>query len=135
MLKEFKAFALKGNVLDMAVGVVIGGAFSKIIASFVSDIIMPLLSLITGGSNFSDLSVTLAGGDVPVMLNYGSFIQNIIDFMIIAAALFIFVKIINKFKRTQEKPPEEPALSKEAELLSEIKELLEKNAGQSEPQS
>ena len=134
MLKEFKAFALKGNVLDMAVGVVIGGAFSKIIASFVSDVIMPLLSLITGGTNFSDLSVTLAGGDDPVLLNYGSFIQNILDFLIIAAALFIFVKIINKFKRAQEEAPAAPALSKEAELLAEIKELLEKKAEQGELQ-
>ena len=125
MLKEFKTFALKGNVIDLAVGVVIGGAFGKIVSSFVEDLIMPIMSLLTNGSDFSDLSITLSGGDSPVLLKYGSFIKNIIDFFIISISIFLFVKFINSFKRKQEEAPKPPVLSKEAELLTEIKGLLE----------
>lgn len=123
---DFKAFAMKGNVMDMAVGVVIGAAFGKIVSSLVDDIIMPAISLITGSINISDLAVTLptlSGGEIS--LNYGMFIQNIIDFLIIALSIFIVIRIIGKIRRKKEAaPPPPPAPSKEEVLLTEIRDLL-----------
>ncbi|QIW15378.1 hypothetical protein A4G20_03030 [Pasteurellaceae bacterium RH1A] len=129
ILKEFREFAVKGNVVDMAVGVVIGGAFGKIVSSLVSDVIMPPIGLLIGGVDFKDLAVTLkaAEGEVAaVTLNYGAFLQNIFDFLIIAFAIFMVVKGINKAKSQFEKPaePEAPAGPTQEELLAEIRDLL-----------
>ncbi len=130
ILKEFKTFAVKGNVVDMAVGIIIGAAFGKIVSSFVGDIIMPPLGVLIGGVDFTDLAVTLkaAEGDLPaVMLAYGKFIQSIIDFIIIAFAIFMGIKGINRLKREEvaEEAPAEPAApSNEEVLLSEIRDLL-----------
>ncbi|EGM68639.1 large-conductance mechanosensitive channel protein MscL [Shewanella sp. HN-41] len=128
LLKEFKAFASRGNVIDMAVGIIIGAAFGKIVSSFVADIIMPPIGIILGGVNFSDLSVVLlaAQGDAPaVVIAYGKFIQTIIDFTIIAFAIFMGLKAINSLKRKQEEAPKAPAApTKDQELLSEIRDLL-----------
>lgn len=130
MLKEFKEFAIKGNVIDLAVGVIIGGAFGKIVSSLVSDIIMPLIGVLTGGIDFTTKAITLkaaANGKDAVLLKYGMFIQNVIDFFIIAFSIFLFVKAINKLKRHKEEAVEEvkeEKLSKEVELLSEIRDLL-----------
>ncbi len=117
MLKEFKEFAIKGNVIDLAVGVVIGGAFGKIVTSFVNDIIMPLVGTLVGGMDFSNYFIALDGKDYLSLaaaqdvgaptLNYGMFIQNIVDFLIIAFAIFIAVKWINKLKKTEEPAPVE----------------------------
>lgn len=131
ILKEFKTFAVKGNVVDMAVGIIIGAAFGKIVSSFVGDIIMPPLGVMIGGVDFSDLAVTLkaAEGDLPaVILAYGKFIQSIIDFVIVAFAIFMGIKVINRLKReeevTEEAPTEPAAPSNEEVLLSEIRDLL-----------
>ncbi|MFZ7235750.1 large-conductance mechanosensitive channel protein MscL [Avibacterium gallinarum] len=129
-MKEFREFAMRGNVVDMAVGVVIGGAFGKIVSSFVADVIMPVLGLLTGGVDFKDLHVVLkdAVGDVPaVTLNYGVFVQNIVDFVIIAFAIFLVVKGMNKMKKPAEEPEAAPAEpSNEEKLLTEIRDLLKK---------
>ena len=128
MLKEFKEFAVKGNVVDMAVGIIIGATFAKIVSSFVGDVVMPPIGLLIGGVDFSDLAVVLkeAAEDAPaVVLSYGKFIQTVIDFTIVAFAIFIVVKFINKLKR--EEPPAaeaEPAPTKEEQLLTEIRDLL-----------
>ena len=128
VLNEFKAFAVKGNVVDMAVGIIIGAAFGKIVTSFVGDLIMPPLGILIGGVDFSDLAVTLkaAEGDVPaVVIAYGKFIQTIIDFVIVALAIFMGVKAINQLKREEAVAPSAPPVpSKEEELLSEIRDLL-----------
>lgn len=132
ILKEFKTFAVKGNVVDMAVGIIIGAAFGKIVSSFVGDIIMPPLGVLIGGVDFSDLAVTLkaAEGDLPaVVLAYGKFIQSIIDFVIVAFAIFMGIKVINRLKRedevvAEETPAEPAAPSNEEVLLSEIRDLL-----------
>ncbi|MDG5900461.1 large-conductance mechanosensitive channel protein MscL [Shewanella xiamenensis] len=128
LLKEFKAFASRGNVIDMAVGIIIGAAFGKIVSSFVADIIMPPIGIILGGVNFSDLSVVLlaAQGDAPaVVIAYGKFIQTVIDFTIIAFAIFMGLKAINSLKRKQEEAPSAPPTpTKDQELLSEIRDLL-----------
>ncbi|SHJ98321.1 large conductance mechanosensitive channel [Clostridium cavendishii DSM 21758] len=129
MLKEFKEFAIKGNVIDLAVGVVIGGAFSKIVSSLVNDIIMPFIGLLTGGVNFTYLKIVLREkhGDVPALtFNYGQFIQNIIDFLIIAFSIFMFVKVINKFKKDQV-TKEEAKQNTQEQLLTEIRDLLKQN--------
>ena len=130
-IQEFKEFAMKGNVIDMAVGVVIGGAFGKIVTSLVSDIMMPILGLLTGGMNFTDLKIVLkeAAGQTPaVTINYGSFIQVTVDFIIIAFCIFCAIKAINKLKKPAPAPesaaPAEP--SEEIKLLSEIRDLLKK---------
>ncbi|MDL2322632.1 large-conductance mechanosensitive channel protein MscL [Bacteroidales bacterium OttesenSCG-928-A17] len=135
-LKEFKEFAMRGNVMDMAVGIIIGGAFGKIVSSLVSDIIMPPIGFLLNGVDFSELKLTLqqahtdaAGQLVPeVTLNYGLFINTIIDFTIVAFAIFLMIKGINTFhrKKTEEPaaPPAPPAPSKEEELLTEIRDLL-----------
>ncbi len=130
MFKEFKEFAVRGNVLDLAVAVVVGGAFGKIVTSLVNDIIMPLAGVLTGGINFSFLKFILkeANGDEPaVILTYGYFIQNIVDFLIISFSIFLFIKLIGKLKREKkaETPaPEAPKPSQEVLLLQEIRDLL-----------
>lgn len=124
--QDFKAFAMKGNVIDMAVGVVIGGAFGKIVTSLVNDIITPAISLLTGSVNLADLSVDLPSwtGE-PISLAYGLFAQNILDFLIIAFSIFMVIKIIGKFRRKKEEAPAAPpAPSKEEVLLTEIRDLL-----------
>lgn len=124
IVNEFKAFAVKGNVVDMAVGIIIGAAFGKIVSSFVGDVIMPPLGLLIGGVDFSDLGVTLraAQGDAPaVVLAYGKFIQTVIDFLIVAFAIFMGVKAINRLKREEAKAP---TVNKQEVLLSEIRDLL-----------
>lgn len=127
-LQEFKTFAIKGSVVDMAVGIVIGAAFGKIVSSFVADVIMPPLGVLIGGVDFSDLSITIkhAVGKTPaVMLNYGKFIQTTIDFFIIAFAVFLVIKAINSLKRKEvEKPSAPPEPSIEEKLLTEIRDLL-----------
>ena len=133
-MKEFKEFISKGNVMDMAVGIIIGSAFTAIVTSLVNDIIMPLFGYIFGGINFSDLKITLVEATEEaegVFWNYGAFIQAIINFLLIALCVFIIVKQINKLKeltsKKEEEPEEEaePELSDEAKLLTEIKELLQ----------
>jgi large conductance mechanosensitive channel len=128
IVSEFKAFAVKGNVVDMAVGIIIGAAFGKIVSSFVGDVVMPPLGMLIGGVDFSDLAIVLkaAEGDVAaVTVGYGKFIQTILDFLIVAFAIFMGVKVINKLKRDEEAAPAAPAPpSKEQELLSEIRDLL-----------
>lgn len=128
LLKEFKEFAIKGNVLDLAVAVIIGGAFGKIIASFVADIIMPPIGLLLGGVNFTDLKweMKAAEGDVAaVTLNYGNFLQVTVDFLIIALAIFMVIKAVNATKKKEEPAPEAPAApSNEEVLLTDIRDLL-----------
>lgn len=134
---DFKTFALKGNVIDMAVGVVIGGAFGKIVSSLVSDVIMPPIGLLIGGVNFKDLSITLkeaSDGAAAVTLNYGAFLQTIIDFLIIAFSIFLLIRIVSNVVRkvqpakeaSQEAvtPAPKPVVSDEVKLLTEIRDLL-----------
>ncbi|TDQ56508.1 large conductance mechanosensitive channel [Mesocricetibacter intestinalis] len=124
-MKEFREFAMRGNVIDMAVGVIIGGAFGKIVSSLVGDIFMPLLGMLTGSVDFKDLKFTLAVADTPaVTLNYGVFIQNVVDFVIIAFAIFMMIKVLNKLKKPAEE--EAPKISNEEQLLTEIRDLLKK---------
>ena len=131
MFKEFKEFAMRGNVVDMAVGIVMGGAFGKIVSSFVADVLMPPIGLALGGVDFSDLAITLqeAEGEVAaVTMKYGVFIQTIIDFLIIAFAIFLVVKAMNSvIKKEAEAPPPPPKPSKEEELLTEIRDALRTN--------
>ena len=128
LMQEFKEFAVKGNVVDMAVGVIIGGAFGKIVASAVEDVVMPPLGLLLGGVDFSDLAVQLkaAVGDKPaVMLRWGKFVQMCIDFTIMAFAVFMMVRAMNRLKKPVAAPP--PAgPTKDQELLTEIRDLLKK---------
>jgi len=128
VLNEFKAFAVKGNVVDMAVGIIIGAAFGKIVSSFVGDVVMPPLGMLIGGVDFSDLAIVLkaAEGDLPaVTLAYGKFIQTVIDFVIIAFAIFMGVKAINRLKREEAVAPSAPPAPTPQELLlSEIRDLL-----------
>ena len=129
MWKEFKEFAFKGNVIDMAVGVIIGTAFGKIVTSLVNDIVMPLIGKLTSGVDFKDLKILLTDDPEGAALMYGNFIQNIVDFFIIAICVFLFVKILTSTKKRFEKPVEEvaePEVKKptEAELLEEIRDLL-----------
>ena len=122
-IKEFREFAMRGNVVDMTVGVIIGGAFGKIVSSLVSDIFMPVLGILTGGIDFKDMKFVLAQaqGDVPaVTLNYGVFIQNVIDFIIIAFAIFMMIKALNKVRN----PEEKKAGPTSEDLLTEIRDLL-----------
>jgi large conductance mechanosensitive channel len=148
LLQEFKTFALKGNVVDMAVGVIIGGAFGKIVTSLVNDILMPPLGVIMGGKNFADLSLVIKRG-VPAVMDgdvvvtpevaevvwkYGAFIQQVVDFLIIAASIFVLIKVVNKLtslRNKEEEAPEpepapapEPEPTKEELLLTEIRDLL-----------
>ncbi len=128
MLSEFKDFAVKGNVVDMAVGIIVGAAFGKIVSSFVKDIIMPPIGVMMGGVDFSDLAVTIqeAAGEVPaVAIKYGAFVQTIADFIIVALAIFMAVKVMNGLKRKEEEAPKAPAKpSNEEVLLTEIRDLL-----------
>lgn len=130
ILDEFKAFAMKGNMIDMAVGIIIGGAFGKIVSSVVNDILMPPLGLLLGGVNFTDLKLVMkaATETAPaVTWNYGSFVQALIDFLIIAFAIFMLIKGINSMKKKEEAAPAPPpAPTKEETLLSEIRDLLKK---------
>lgn len=129
-VKEFKEFAMRGSVVDLAVGMVIGAAFGKIVTSLVDDIIMPAVGYLTGGVDFSDMRIILEPADeaneiAEVAINYGVFINVIIQFIIIAFCIFIVVKLINQLKRKEEEAPEEPAApSNEEQLLSEIRDLL-----------
>ena len=138
-LQEFKAFALKGNVMDMAVGVIIGGAFGKIVTSLVNDVIMPPIGLVVGGVDFTDLNLTLkqavvdAAGEVvtpAVTWNYGAFIQQVVDFAILAFCVFMMVKVMNRLMKKKEEeapapaPAPEPEPSAEEKLLTEIRDLL-----------
>jgi large conductance mechanosensitive channel len=130
LAREFKEFAMKGNVIDLAVGVVIGAAFSKVVSSMVGDVIMPPIGRIIGGINFSDLALSLGTDPAgkPVLLKYGSFIQTLFEFLIVALALFILIKGINALKRPPPAPPAappaEPSPSRSEELLVEIRDLL-----------
>ncbi|WP_107831189.1 large-conductance mechanosensitive channel protein MscL [Campylobacter concisus] len=132
-ISEFKEFAMRGNVIDMAVGVVIGGAFGKIVSSLVGDIIMPVVGVITGGVNFTDLKLTLkeaAEGAPAVTINYGSFIQTMVDFLIIAFCIFCVIKALNTLKnklpKEEEAAPVEPETPADIALLTEIRDLLKK---------
>ncbi|MDF2158094.1 large-conductance mechanosensitive channel protein MscL [Algoriphagus sp. CAU 1675] len=138
MLKEFKEFAVRGNVIDLAVGVIIGGAFGKIVSSFVNDVVMPPIGLLVGGMDFKDLNIVLRdavlddAGEVvtaAVTMNYGMFIQNVVDFAIIAFVIFLAIKGINKMNKKEEKkaePAPPPAPPKSEVLLEEIRDLLKK---------
>ena len=119
-VKEFKEFAMKGNVMDMAVGVIIGGAFGKIVTSLVDDVLMPIIGMLTGGVDFNGLVAKV--GDATV--KYGTFIQNIIDFLIIALCIFCMIKAMNKLKKEEEPAPEAPAGPTTEELLADIKDIL-----------
>lgn len=128
MIKEFKEFAMKGNVVDMAVGIIIGAAFGKIVSSAVADVIMPPIGVLLGGVDFSNLAFTIkeAAGDIPaVIISYGKFIQTVIDFTIIAFTIFIAIKGMNRLKRTEEEAPAAPPEPSAQEvLLTEIRDLL-----------
>ena len=128
MIKEFKEFAVKGNVVDMAVGIIIGAAFGKIISSFVGDVIMPPIGVLLSGVDFSALMLTVKGavGEAPaVVISYGKFVQTIIDFTIISFAIFVAVKGINSLKKKEAETPKAPPVpSKEEVLLAEIRDLL-----------
>ena len=131
MIKEFKEFALRGNVVDLAVGIIIGIAFGKIVSSLVSDVIMPPIGILLGGLDFSNLMVTLKAAtdtEPAVFLRYGMFINTIIDFIIVAFVIFLVVKAMNTLKRKQEeKPAAPPAPPKQEVLLTEIRDLLKRN--------
>jgi len=130
MMSEFKSFAMKGNVMDMAVGIIMGGAFGKIVASFVNDVLMPPIGMLLGGVDFTDLALTMkaATAEAPaVTLKYGTFVQTVVDFLIIAFAIFMMVKWMNRMKKQEEAAPAAPpAPSKEEVLLTEIRDLLRK---------
>lgn len=134
MVKEFKEFAMKGNVVDMAVGIIIGGAFGKIVSSAVSDVIMPPIGLALGGVNFTDLKIKISDavmeGDKmkeAVTINYGNFIQVTVDFLIIAFVIFMMIKAMNSMKKKEEAAPAAPAEpSAEVKLLTEIRDSLKK---------
>lgn len=135
LLKEFKEFAMRGNVVDLAIGVIIGGAFGKIVSSLVADVIMPPIGVLLNGVNFTDLKLVLKPAEIvdgvqkaAVTLNYGSFIQVTFDFVIVAFAIFLFIKAINRLSRKKEEPSikakSAPVLTKEEVLLAEIRDLL-----------
>ena len=131
MMSEFRDFAMRGNVVDMAVGIVIGGAFGKIVSSFVNDVLMPPIGMALGGVDFTNLAITRqeASGDVAaVTVNYGSFIQTVVDFVIIAFAIFMVIKAMNSLKKKEEEAPAAPPKpSAEETLLTEIRDLLKKD--------
>jgi large conductance mechanosensitive channel len=130
LLEEFKAFAMRGNVVDLAVAVVIGAAFGKIVSSLVDDIIMPVIGLMTGGVDFSELAWTMKAAsatDAAVTMNYGVFINNIVTFVIVAFAIFVVAKGMNRLKKREAQAPQEPPkLTKDQELLVEIRDLLQR---------
>ncbi|MBR0047822.1 MAG: large-conductance mechanosensitive channel protein MscL [Prevotella sp.] len=126
-ISEFKEFAMKGNVMDMAVGVIIGGAFGKIVSSLVDDVLMPLVGMITGNVDFTNLVFKIGEGEEAAVLKYGTFIQNVVDFIIVAFCIFLMLKGINKLNRKKEEPAPEPEAPKgptQEELLAEIRDLL-----------
>ena len=128
MLKEFKDFAMRGNVVDMAVGIIIGAAFGKIVSSLVSDVIMPPIGMLMGSVSFSELALALGEGEGAATINYGIFIDTIINFLFVAFAIFMLIKGINSMKKKEEeKPAEPPKPSAEEKLLTEIRDLLAKN--------
>ena len=134
LIKEFKEFAVKGNVMDLAIGVIIGAAFGKIVTSLVNDVIMPAIGVLVGGADFSNLVIVLkhvtfsVNGEVlaPVTLNYGAFINTVIDFAIVAFVIFMVVKGMNRLKRKEEEKPKEEKHPTQVELLVEIRDLLKK---------
>lgn len=136
MLEEFKKFAMRGNVMDMAVGIIIGAAFGKTVSSFVSDVLMPPIGLLMGGVDFSGLFVNLSGQDYSSLsaaqdagaatINYGVFINTVLDFIIVAFAIFMVIKVMNKLQEKEEVPEEAPKPSSEEVLLTEIRDLLKK---------
>ena len=125
-ISEFKEFAMKGNVMDMAVGVIIGGAFGKIVSSLVDDVLMPLVGMITGNVDFTSLTYQIGEGEGAAILKYGTFIQNIVDFLIVAFCIFLMLKAINKLnrKKTEPEAPAAPAGPTTEELLADIRDLL-----------
>lgn len=127
-LEDFKKFAIRGNVVDLAVGVIVGGAFGKIVSSLVSDVIMPPIGLLINNVNFSDLKIVLshkADGSAGASINYGTFIQNTVEFVIIAFVVFLMVKLISRLRKEKEKEPPPPAPpSRELQVLSEIRDIL-----------
>ncbi len=129
MFAEFKKFAMRGNVVDMAVGIIIGAAFGKIVSSFVKDVIMPPIGMLTGGVDFGDLAAKIgetAEGE-PILIAYGQFINTVIDFVIVAFAIFMAIKVMNKMKKEEEEAPAAPPEpSAEEKLLTEIRDLLQK---------
>lgn len=141
MFKEFKEFAMRGNVVDMAVGIIIGGAFGKIVSSIVNDVVMPPIGVLLGGVDFSNLKILLkkavvdSAGKVTapeVAISYGAFINTVINFIIIAASIFVIIKLMNAMKKKEEAkpatPPPPPPPTKDQELLSEIRDLLKSKA-------
>jgi large conductance mechanosensitive channel len=120
LLKEFKDFALRGNAMDLAVAVIIGGAFGNIVSSLVEDIIMPIVGIFLGGVSFTSLQISLGEAN----FTYGMFIQSVVDFLIIAFVIFMMIRIINAARKKKEEPETAPALSREEELLTEIRDLL-----------
>ena len=128
-IQEFKDFAMRGNVMDMAVGVIIGGAFGKIVSSLVDDVLMPLVGMVTGNVDFTTLAFQIGEGEGAAVLKYGNFIQNTIDFLIVAFCIFCMIKAINAATKKKEAAPEEPAAPAgptQEELLAEIRDLLAK---------
>lgn len=125
MWKDFKEFAFQGNVIDLAVAVVIGTAFSAIVTSLVEEVIMPLVGMLVGGVDFTGLSMTV--GEAEVL--YGSFIQSIFNFFVISFSIFLFIRLLMKFKRTKEEEKEEEEISREEQLLTEIRDLLKEQGG------
>lgn len=122
-LKEFKQFISRGNVVDLAVGVIVGSAFSKIVSSLVNDILMPFIGTLLGGLNFTSLTITINNA----VISYGNFIQNIVDFLIIAFCVFVFVKLINRLHKEEKKEEVKPKKNDEVLLLEEIRDLLKKD--------
>lgn len=126
MFQEFKKFAIRGNVLNLAVGIIIGGAFGKIVSSLVADIIMPVVGMLLGGVNFSSLQLVIppraASTGPPVIIMYGQFMQSVVDFLIVAFTIFMFIRLINRFQKKEEEKPAAP--SKEEILLTEIRDAL-----------
>ncbi|NFA59637.1 large-conductance mechanosensitive channel protein MscL [Clostridium botulinum] len=128
IIEEFKDFAVKGNAMELAVGVVIGGAFGKIVTSLVEDIIMPLVGLLIGGIDFTNLKFTMNFSEkTAVSIKYGNFIQSTVNFLIISFSIFLFIKLINKFNKKEDVAKEEPKISNEEVLLAEIRDLLKEN--------
>lgn len=136
---EFKEFALKGNVVDLAVGVIIGGAFGKIVTSLIENVIMPPIGLVTGGVDFSNLAVTLKaaqGDQAAVLWKYGAFVQTVVDFTVLAMCIFVMVKTMNQMKRkAEEQPPAPEAVPADTLLLTEIRDLLKSQHPGSAPVS
>ncbi|MBQ5936916.1 MAG: large-conductance mechanosensitive channel protein MscL [Bacteroidaceae bacterium] len=128
-IQDFKAFALKGNVMDMAVGVIIGGAFGKIVSSLVDDVLMPLVGMVTGNVDFTQLAYKIGEGEGAAVLKYGQFIQNVVDFLIVALCIFFMVKgiaALNRKKEEEPAPAPAPEPTAEEKLLTEIRDLLKK---------